>query len=254
MNTGYAAPSVRKAFDILYTIAESKTGLSISELSRALKIGKSTVHGITLALEDIGAIMRDPSTKRYKLGISIIELARWAYTHVDLREIARPSMVKLMEKVQETVFLGVLNKDNVTVLDIVESEHAVKITSTIGQTNPILGGVHGKAILGGMEEERIKSIIRSKGLKNYTENSITDTQKFLEEIRKIKKQGYAIDDEEYISGSYAVGSPIQGLGHMIAAIYVVGLKPRMENKKKLLIKETMAAAEEIRLKSRQSYM
>jgi len=254
MAAGYSTPSVKRTFDILYAIAKSKTGMNISELSRSLKINKSTVHGITLALENINVIIKDGSSKKYKLGISIIELARFAHTQTDLREIAKPSMEKLAKRVQETVLLGVLNHENVTVLDIVEAENPVTITSTIGSTNPVLGGATGKTVLATMDEEQIVDIIKSNGLKNYTKNSIIDTEKFLQEIQKVKKQGYAIDDEEYVIGSYAIGVPIKGPGALTGNIVIVGLTERMRKKKKILIKAIMDAAEEISHRQRELHI
>ena len=72
----YSAPSVKKAFKILYAISDSSDGLGISDLSKKLKIGKSTVHGITTALEELGVLVRDPLYKRYTAGYSLLELCR----------------------------------------------------------------------------------------------------------------------------------------------------------------------------------
>ena len=70
----YSAPSVHKAFKILQAISETSNGLGISDLSKKLKIGKSTVHGITMALEEMGVLVRDPYYKRYTVGYGLLEL------------------------------------------------------------------------------------------------------------------------------------------------------------------------------------
>jgi DNA-binding IclR family transcriptional regulator len=59
----YTAPSVKKAFKILQAISDSSSGMGVTDLSKQLKIGKSTVHGITAALEELGVIIRDPLKK-----------------------------------------------------------------------------------------------------------------------------------------------------------------------------------------------
>ena len=116
MSEKYKAPAVIKAFQILKLVSDSERGLSISDLAKRLGISKGTIHGIAAALEELGTIVRDPATKRYELGLTLFELGRRAYSHIDLRRIARPAMEELMEEVQETVFLGTLNRDHVTIL------------------------------------------------------------------------------------------------------------------------------------------
>ena len=196
MSTRYQAPTVKKAFQILRLISNTDRGLGISELSKSLEIGKSTIHGIASALEELGAVMRDPYTKRYRLGFTLFELGRLAYSQIDIKALARPTMEELMEKTQASVFLGILNRDHVTVLDIVESRQDLKITAPIGTTIPLFAGAVGKVFLASMEEEQTEEIIRSKGLTRFTENTIVDPELYYQELRSVRKKGYAVDDEE----------------------------------------------------------
>jgi DNA-binding IclR family transcriptional regulator len=243
---GYGAPSVKKAFEILGALSSSKEGLGVSEIARGLKMAKSTVHGMTSALEELGAVMRDPYTKRYRLGLTLFELGRSAYSQIDLKTLARPIMEELMEETQASVFLGILNWDHVTVLDIVESRQDLKITAPIGATIPLFAGAVGKVFLASMEEEQSEKIIRSKGLTRFTENTIIDPKLYYQELRRVKKMGYAIDDEEYILGVRAVASPIVGLGQLMSAIWVVGFKASLDEKKmKDIVTLTRKAAENI---------
>jgi DNA-binding IclR family transcriptional regulator len=242
----YGAPSVRKAFEILGALSTSKEGLGVSEIARGLKMAKSTVHGMTSALEELGAVMRDPYTKRYRLGFTLFELGRSAYSQIDLKTLARPIMEELMEETQASVFLGILNWEHVTVLDIVESRQDLKITAPIGATIPLFAGAVGKVFLASMEEEQTEKMIRSKGLTRFTENTIVDPELYYQELRRVRKIGYAIDDEEYILGVRAVASPIVGLGQLMSAIWVVGFKASLDEKKmKALVTLTRKAAEDI---------
>ena len=242
----YGAPSVKKAFEILGALSSSKEGLGVSEIARDLKMAKSTVHGMTSTLEELGAVMRDPQTKRYRLGLTLFELGRLVYSQIDLKTLARPIMEELMEKTQASVFLGISNWDHVTILDIVESRQDLKITAPIGTTIPLFAGAVGKVFLASMKEEQTEKIIRSKGLTRFTENTIVDTELYYQELRHVRKMGYAVDDEEYILGVRAVASPIVGLGQLMSAIWVVGFKASLDEKKmKDLITLTRKAAEDI---------
>ncbi|MBW1703028.1 MAG: IclR family transcriptional regulator [Deltaproteobacteria bacterium] len=243
----YGAPSVKKAFEILGALSSSKEGLGVSEIARGLNMAKSTVHGMTSALEELGAVMRDPHTKKYRLGFTLFELGRSAYSQIDLKTLARPIMEELMEETQASVFLGILNWDHVTVLDIVESRQDLKITAPIGTTIPLFAGAVGKVFLAWMEEEQTEKIIRSRGLTRFTENTIVDPELYYQELMRVRKMGYAVDDEEYILGVRAVASPIVGLGQLMSAIWVVGFKASLDEKKmKTIIRETKKAAEAIR--------
>ena len=243
----YSAPSVKKAFEILRALSSSKEGLGVSEIARGLNMAKSTVHGMTSTLEGLGAVTRDPNTKRYRLGLTLFELGRLAYSQVDLKTLARPVIEELMEKTQASVFLGILNWDHVTVLDIVESRQDLKITAPIGTTISLLAGAVGKVFLASMEESQSQKIIRSKGLTRFTKNTIVDPELYFQELENVRKKGYAVDDEEYILGVRAVASPIVGLGQLMSAIWVVGFKASLNEKKmKDVIKGTKEAAEAIR--------
>lgn len=243
----YSAPSVQKAFKILQAISETSNGLGISDLSKKLKIGKSTVHGITMALEEMGVLVRDPFYKRYTLGYGLLELCRTAYGKIELKEKARKPMEKLMEKVGETVFLGVLNGDHVTILDMVESRNEMKITSPPGTRLPLLAGATGRVLLSQTEKGKAEEMIKKKGLVRYTLKTVVDPKQFLKEVEKVKKQGYAVDDEEYIPGVRAIAAPLLFASSPPAALWVVGFTSTMDDQKvKTVIREVQETIREIK--------
>ncbi len=242
----YGAPSVKKAFAILSAISSSKEGLGVSELAKKLKMAKSTVHGMTSALEELGVVMRNPRTKKYKLGFTLLEISRSAYSQIDLKTAARPVTEDLMEKTRTSVFLGILNWDHVTILDIVEARQDLNITAPVGSTIPLFAGAVGKVFLASMEEEQATKIIRSKGLPRFTNNSIVDEELYCKELEHVREKGYAVDDEEYILGVRAVASPLMGLGQLRSAIWAVGFKASLDDiQLKTIAGETYQAAKTI---------
>jgi IclR family KDG regulon transcriptional repressor len=243
----YSAPSVKKAFRILYAISEASNGLGISDLSKKLKIGKSTVHGITASLEEMGVLVRAPVHKRYAIGYSLLELCRTGYAKIELKDLARKPIEKLMEKVGETVFLGVLNGDHVTIVDTVESRNEMKITSPPGTRLPLLAGATGRVLLSQIEKEKAKEIIEKKGLVRYTSKTVIDHRQFLREIEEVKKRGYAVDEEEYITGVRAVAAPLLSASSAPAALWVVGFTSTLDDQKvKMVIREIQETTQEIK--------
>ncbi len=242
----YQAPIVMKAFQILELVAKKDKVMTISDLSRELGINKSTVHGIAHALEKVGAVVRDKKTKRYTLGMTLFELAKAGYARIDLKVIARPIIEDLMRSTQQSVFLGIRSGDHVSIIDIVESTQDLKITSPIGTRVPLLAGAIGKALLASMEEGQAASLIRTLGLRRFTEKSITDPNLYLAELAEARTSGYGLDDEEYIPGVRAVAAVIQDSGQQMSAVWVVGFTPSMSAERlPVIATETRRAAEAI---------
>ncbi|MBT3225373.1 MAG: IclR family transcriptional regulator [Deltaproteobacteria bacterium] len=243
MTIQYKAPSVKKAFQILEYISKNEQGFRVSELSRELNVSKSTVHGITSALEDLGVIERDRDNKRYVLGLTLIELGRTAFSRLYFREAARPTLQALRDSVHETVFLGVRNGNHVTIIDVVEGRHELRISAPIGTRLPLLAGAVGKILLSILEEDQALELIKELGLTRATSKTITDQQQYLRELRKTREKGVATDYEEYISGVRAVAAPLvlQERG-LTAAIWVVGFKPNLPAEKMASLEKAIARA------------
>jgi IclR family transcriptional regulator, KDG regulon repressor len=249
----YEAPSVKKAFQILDLVAKRDNRLTISDLSRELGISKSTVHGITQTLEGIGAIARNDETRCYTLGMTLLELAHTVYIRIDLKDVARPILEDLMRSTRQNVFLGIRSGDRVSIVDIIESTQDLKITAHIGARLPLLVGATGKVFMASLPENEAAQLIRTAGLRRDTERSLADPDTYIEEIRKVRKSGYALDDGEYLQGVRAVAAPIHAPGRPIAAVWVVGFSQSMKTEKMTAIAvETKEAAEAIsrRLDSR----
>jgi len=170
-------------------------------------------------------------TKKYKLGFTLLEIGRSAYSQIDLKTAARPVTEDLMEKTRTSIFLGILNWDHVTILDIVEARQDLNITAPVGSTIPLFAGAVGKVFLASMDEEQATRIIGSKGLPRFTENSIVDPKLYHQELKQVREKGYAVDDEEYILGVRAVASPLMGLGQLRSAIWAVGFKASLDDRK-----------------------
>ena len=225
----YQAPIVKKAFEILDLVARRDQHLTMSSISRELGISKSTVCGITKALEGIGAVVRDEKSKRYSLGLTLFELGRKAYARIDLRDFVRPIMEGLMQSTRQSVFLGMRSGDHVSIVDIVESTQDLKITAHIGARLPLLAGATGKILLASMTEHEAKQLIHTIKLRRNTEKSITDPDRYMEEVRKARESGYALDDGEYMQGVKAVAAPVRSDGWQMSAIWVVGFTQSMKD-------------------------
>ncbi len=245
MTKPYQAPIVKKAFLILKAISTNK-GLRLSEISTRLGISKSTVHGITNALEEQGAILRDPVSREFTIGATLMELGKAAYERMDFKRAARPAMEHLMEQCHESVFLGVRNKSSVTIIDMVESRKDFKISSPIGTSLPLLAGAMGKIFLSAMTPVDARAYLMENPPNRFTSKTITDPDIYLKTLETVRETGIAFDDEEYIAGVRAIAAPIQPQGVYFPAIWVVGFTASMDDEKiPAIIAQIRAAAFEI---------
>jgi IclR family KDG regulon transcriptional repressor len=243
---GYSAPSVIKAFEILKALGDTPEGMGISALARRLGIGKSTVHGITAAMEEIGVVIRDSRTKRFRVGFTLLELVRKALAGLELAAVAKKPMEVLVEGTEETAFLGVLTRDHVTIVEAVDSPKEFKVTAPRGTRLSLRAGAVGKIFLANMEREKAVEILHQKGLKQYTPNSITDMGRYLEELDRVVEMGYAIDDGEYLMGVTAIAAAIPVDGLPLSALWSVAFSSSLtEEKRRDLIEHVKATAHEI---------
>jgi DNA-binding IclR family transcriptional regulator len=243
---GYLAPSVIKAFEILKALGESSEGMGISALAKRLKIGKSTVHGITAAMEELGVVIRDRRTKQFRVGFTLLELARKLLEGLELAEVAKKPMECLVERTEETAFLGVLNRDHVTIVEAVDSPKEFKVTAPRGTRLSLRAGAVGKVFLANLERGLAVVILRKKGLKAYTPNSITDMDRYLAELDRVAEMGYAMDDGEYLIGVTAIAAPIRVEGLPLSALWSVAFSSSLSREKRdWIIEQVRETAGEI---------
>ncbi len=229
---GAVVPSVDRAAQILQTVAISDSPMGVSELSRQLTLNKSTTHAILNTLCRHQLLERDEATKTYRLGHGLVELAQRVQEQSDLRSIAHPRLVDLAQRVGETVLLGTFHDGYVTIIDKEESPHDLKITTPIGRRVHYSAAAFGKVFLTAMNEKEITELTQEKPLREYTSKSITRPQAYRATLTRVRKQGYALDDEEYLAGVRAAGAPINDArGRVVAVLIVVGFGTRLPQQK-----------------------
>ena len=241
-------PAIDRALRILnYYRQEGSEEYGVSELSRELKLNKSTVHGILSTLCHYQLMERNPQTKKYFLGSGLIELGHLTMVRQDLRAISKPFLVQLMRKTSETVFLSIFEGDSITVIEVEEPLTEMKIASSIGQRIPFCAGCLGKVFLAWMSPAIVDSLLESPGLKQFTVNSSVDPDLYRESLVQVRKDGYALDfKEEFLEGVWAFSAPIFDPGGLRAALTVVGFASRMcESDKDTAIRGGLSAAREI---------
>jgi DNA-binding IclR family transcriptional regulator len=225
---GYQAPAVHKIFELLRVVAESQQMPGQSELVQKLGYSKSTTHGLIHALLRENALAQEPDGRRLYLGPAVTDLAFSNWNYFKTTEITQPIINEIRGRIGETVFLGGLIRKRVLIMAIAEANDPIKISAPAGATIPLFAGAVGKVFLAGVPADRITNLIREKGLPRYTPRTIVDEGEYLDELERVRRQGYAIDDEEYITGIKAVAVSLNNRKGPPLAVWVVGLSNTMD--------------------------
>lgn len=245
--TGYQAPAVKKAFDLLMLVAESQEEFGLSEMARILGYSKSTTHGLVQSLLHLGALELDPERKKYCLGPAVLELTFGIRNHVRIEELAQPYLDKLRDDTGETIFLGCLGRRRAIIMAASESKKPLKISASPGTTLPVMAGAVGKLLLSRFDEKAAQSIIHEQGLQQFTSASILDEEIYLSELTIVREKGYAVDNGEYLPGVRAVATDIHNRRGMSLSLWAVGFIEIMENNKWAdIIEKTLRTADHLR--------
>jgi len=222
--------SIVRAIKILEAF-NNKSKMGITEISKMLNIPKSTTHNIVTTLSKESILEKDTEINKYFLGIKLFELGDRARENFELRKVSIPYLKELNETFDETVHLTVPENGEVLYIECFESTKRLRTYSVIGIRAPLHCTAVGKAILAYLPGNEIDRIIKEKGLQKFTKNTIRNKKQLLEEIKIIKKIGYAVDNMEHEEGVRCVGAPIKdNSGYPVASISISGPSQRITDK------------------------
>ena len=223
----YQLHSLDRAVAVLEMLGESDTALSLAEVCQRLRLHKSTAHRSLMVLERSALIERTPEN-RYRLGMKLYELGNRAVEQVDLRTRVHPYFRRLAAQVGETVHLSVLQKTSIVYLDKVEPNRRVCVSSKTGSSNPVYCTSMGKAMLAFQPPEVIEEIVSKIRFVRYTHKTLTSREALLKALERVRRRGYAIDDQEIEVGVRCIGAPIfDEKRRAIAAVSVSGPASRI---------------------------
>ena len=223
----YQLHSLDRAVAVLEMLGESDTPLSLAEVCQRMGLHKSTAHRSLMVLERSALIERTPEN-RYRLGLKLYELGNRAVEQIDMRTRVHPFFRRLASQVGETVHLGVLQKASVVYLDKIEPNRRVCISSKTGTSNPVYCTSMGKAMLAFQPPQAIEQIVSTIHFVRYTPKTLGSKEALLKALERVRRRGYAIDDQEIEVGVRCIGAPIFDEKHRaIAAVSVSGPTSRI---------------------------
>nr|WP_199433247.1 IclR family transcriptional regulator [Qaidamihabitans albus] len=213
----YSVRAVERVCSILNLLQESIDGVSLIEVGQATDLPKSSAFRYLWTLEAHRYVERDEQTGLYRLGLGFVGMQS---RHLEvLRERARPWLENLRDEFEETTNLGLLDGDHIIYVDIVESRNKVRLAASRGDRDPLHSTALGKAIAAQLPEARVRDLLERTGMEQHSANTITSIEAYLDELAKVRRLGYAVDNGENASDGRCVAAPLLGT-HLPAALSI----------------------------------
>ena len=212
--------SVDRALALLEAIAESGGESTLTKLATRTSLHTSTCHHLLSTLVKSGFVAKVQSRRSYALGERILTLGRARLRQVDLPLRAQPFIERINALTGETVILAVLERDSVVTLVNREALHAVRVDAgALGAADAPHATATGKAMLAWLPDEEVRRILAVHGMPRFTPNTMTDIAVLIEDLRLVRRNGFAIDREEFQPGVIGIGAAIRDhVGAVIGAI------------------------------------
>lgn len=234
---------VLKIFDLLQ---RHPFGLDLKTISAETGINKSTAYRFLAHLEREGYLMRDDAGS-YMLGMKLLQLGGRANHRNMLDRAAAPVLRELWKATEETVNVGVLDGGQVLYVAVLESPHAFRLVSRIGMRRPLYSTALGKALLAFAPDEERLHLLSALSFQALTPHTLTNLAQLKDELEKVRRQGYALDNEESVMGARCIAAPILNAnGEALAAISLSAPIARITKEKiGILVAAVKDAAAEI---------
>jgi IclR family acetate operon transcriptional repressor len=206
---GSSIQSVARALTLLETIAELGGETTLSRLASRTGLNISTCHHLLATLVQRGFVSKGLGRRGYALGARILYLSHICL-QVDLPKRAQAALDHINQTTGETVHLAALQGDELVNVLKREARHAVRVDAgTVGTSDAAHATATGKAMLAWLPEHEIRRIVTAQGMVRFTPNTITDFDALIENLRLVRRNGYALDREEFRPGVICVGAAIR---------------------------------------------
>jgi DNA-binding IclR family transcriptional regulator len=219
-------PAVDKALATLAELAAAgPAGRSLGDLATRLELNKTSLHATLRALRHRDFVVQVPENGSYRLGPAAFELSRAYTSHLDVRALLRPRVLRLAEEIDEVCHISVLDGTEILYLEKVESRKPIQPGTYVGMRLSALTTAMGRAMIACEYADYESFATRFNGaLEPRTENAPTTLPEAWERIVQARRDGYGLDLEENVVGLTALGMAVlDPHGHPLGAVSIVTL-------------------------------
>ncbi|BAP85314.1 transcriptional regulator [Paucilactobacillus hokkaidonensis JCM 18461] len=220
-----------KGKQIMDFILEAQTAPTLKQISDQVDMTKSTVLKILKTLEYCGFVRRNGEAKQYYLGTVFLGYAQKVDETFDIRQIALPLLSELRDQTGETINLGIIEDNTITLLEKLESPQSVYLVSRIGGGMNMYSSAMGKVTLAQYDSKKLNQYFSKITLTKLTPHTVTSEAKLRRNLVEIRQQGYSVDDEENQPDVYCIGFSIATENKVYGAFSISIPKYRVDQTK-----------------------
>ena len=232
--------SVDRALSIIETLAEDDEGYRLSDLAVRTGLSTSTAHRLLATLESRRFVQFDRTQSKWHVGARAFTVGATFARRRNFSAQAVPYLRKLRDLTRETANLAVVDDEFIVVLTRMESREIMRSLTKVGGRVAMVASGVGKAVLATYSDEDVSAIIRHHGMPRLTEKSIVRPGDLFRELAKVRRDGYAIDDEEACMGLRCIASVVYNdCGEPLAAISVSGMTSRLTDERLPMLGQTV---------------
>jgi IclR family acetate operon transcriptional repressor len=222
--------SVDRALQIIETLAEDDEGYRLSDLAVRTGLSTSTAHRLLTTLEKRRFVQFDPTCSKWHVGAQSFAVGATFTRRRNVVAQAVPYLRKLRDRTRETANLAVVDDEAIMVLTRVESREIMRSLTKVGGRVAMVASGVGKAVLATYSDAEVGAIIRHHGMPRLTEKSIVRPGDLFKDLAAIRRQGYAVDDEEACMGLRCIAAVVYNdCSEPLAAISVSGMTSRVSD-------------------------
>jgi DNA-binding IclR family transcriptional regulator len=221
--------ALAKSMAVLDLVAAEGRPLGLVEVTERLGLSKPTVHRIMRQLEDEGLLRREPLRDRYGVGPRLCVLSINALASAVQGGAVHAILAELVANMGETCNIGLLDRTEIVYVDRVECDWPLRLQLAPNSRVPAHCTANGKLMLAFLDGRTREKLIASLALTRFTENTLTDPGRLEEECQAIRRDDYAINDQEFYLGLIGLAVPIRdGNGRAIAGLAMHSPLPRLD--------------------------
>ena len=221
------SPAIR-SFSVLEMIVRADAPLSLDDATQLAGLPKATMFRILTSLHGAGLLRRDPSTKRYAVGPRLTSLAIDMWRQSTLRAQWHQALQRVVDVIDESVNLTILEGREVLYLDRVETKRPLRLHLEPGTRVPLHCTASGKLFLSQMSKEQVRALLGPSPLPKITSRTIRDYPTLERELEKVRRTQVGTHDSEMFEDSVAIAVPVcDAAGRIFAAVAVHAPSSRM---------------------------
>jgi 2-aminomuconate deaminase len=236
--------SVAKAFRILDVLAASPREMTAKDVAKIIGTNLPTTHRFLVSLEAVGAVARTQQGK-FQLGMTLSKLGSKVEDSKLLIEAVQPHLDALARDFREVVYCAVRTGTGAITVAQAVPDRSLVAGHAVGHIQPLHCSAGGKMLLASLDPGRVGRFLDALELTAHTKATITDRVALSEALAAIRRQGYAVDDEEYEDGLRSVALPIRNArGKALAVIGLSAPVLRLDDERLEQVRKAIAARTE----------